>query len=48
MLACITGGIAEAYYKEIPGWMAERVESVFPDVFKKILAAVRERTVSGR
>ena len=46
-LACITGGIAEAYYKEIPSWMAERTKLVLPPVFNKILDALRERTVYG-
>ncbi len=47
-LACITGGIAEAFYKEIPRAMAERVARPFPDIFKTILDAVREETVYGK
>lgn len=47
-LACITGGIAEAYYKEIPRSMAERVAKPFPNIFNKILDAVREETVYGK
>ena len=46
-LACITGGIAEAFYKEIPAWMDERVRKPFPPVFDKILDAVRKETVYG-
>lgn len=46
-LACITGGVAEAYYKEIPRWMAERTVSRFPEVFNKILSAMRKTTVYG-
>lgn len=46
-LACITGGIAEAYYKEIPKAMADRVYLHFPRIFHKILDAVREETVYG-
>ena len=46
-LACITGGIAEAFYKEIPRSMAERVARPFPGIFNKILDAVREETVYG-
>lgn len=46
-LACITGGIAEAFYKEIPRSMAERVMKPFPDIFHKILDAVRKETVYG-
>ena len=46
-LACITGGIAEAYYKEIPRFMADRVAEMFPGIFHKILDAIREVTVYG-
>ena len=46
-LACITGGIAEAYYKVLPGWIVDRVQKPFPKVFDKILAAMREETVYG-
>ena len=44
-LACITGGIAEAYYKEIPAYMIEETQKVFPPVFHKILDMVRKQTV---
>jgi hypothetical protein len=47
-LACITGGIAEAFYKEIPKAMADRVYLHFPKIFHKILDAVREETVYGK
>lgn len=47
-LACITGGIAEAFYKEIPKSMADRVVRPFPVIFSKILDAVREETVYGK
>jgi ADP-ribosylglycohydrolase len=47
-LACITGGIAEAYYKEVPKAMADRVKSRLPQRFNDILAAVREKTVYGK
>ena len=46
-LACITGGIAEAFYKEIPRSVAERVIRPFPRAFNKILDAVRAKTVYG-
>ena len=46
-LACITGGIAEAYYKEIPASMVRPTRKVFPVIFNKILDAVREQTVYG-
>ena len=46
-LACITGGIAEAYYKEIPRSIAEQVVKPFPKIFNKILDAVRKETFYG-
>ena len=47
-LACITGGIAEAFYREIPKAMADRVRSCFPEVFEKILKMVQEKTPYGK
>ena len=46
-LACITGGIAEAYYKEIPAYMVDRTTEQFPEVFNKILSALRKRIPYG-
>lgn len=46
-LACITGGIAEAYYKEIPPEIADRVVQRLPAAFKEILEAMREETAYG-
>ena len=46
-LACITGGIAEAFYKENPASMVRPTRKVFPVIFNKILDAVREQTVYG-
>ena len=46
-LACITGGIAEAYYKEIPRFMVESTATHFPNIYNKILDAVRNKTVYG-
>lgn len=46
-LACITGGIAEAYYKEIPKYMAERTMRIFPQIFKDVLEGIRKETVYG-
>jgi len=43
-LACITGGIAEAYYKEIPKWIADRMQDLLPEVFKGIMDEMKERT----
>ena len=47
-LACITGGIAEAYYKGVPKAMTDRIRVRLPEEFKEILEAVRENTVYGK
>ena len=47
-LACITGGIAEAFYKEIPQEMVERTQMCFPVIFKKILVTVQLNTAYGK
>ena len=47
-LACITGGIAEAYYKEIPKWIADKVMLPFPKIFYMILEEVRNKTEYGK
>lgn len=39
-LACITGGIAEAFYKEIPDWIRQGAYALLPDQFKQIIAQV--------
>ncbi len=36
-LACITGGIAEAYYQDIPKWIVDRVVAPLPELFKRLL-----------
>ena len=46
-LACITGGVAEAYYKEIPAYMVEKTTEHIPVVFRKLLTAFREKTPYG-
>ncbi len=43
-LACITGGIAEAFYKDIPDEMIVRMKKLLPRAFKKILFSVQEQT----
>ena len=43
-LACITGGIAEAYYKEIPENMAMKIWELIPEDFKAILKNLEMRT----
>lgn len=43
-LACITGGIAEAYYKDIPEEIRSTVWSKLPKGFREIIQAVADRT----
>jgi ADP-ribosylglycohydrolase len=43
-LACITGGIAEAYYKEIPDDMAMKIWELIPEDFKAILKNLEMQT----
>lgn len=47
-LACITGGIAEAFYKKVPKYMADRTSQCFPRIFNKILEGVRAETSYGK
>lgn len=47
-LACITGGIAEAFYKKVPKYMADRTSQCFPRIFNKILEGVRAETAYGK
>ena len=47
-LACITGGIAEAFSGGVPQAMAERVMRSFPEAFKRVLEGVRTRTEYGQ
>ena len=47
-LACITGGIAEAFYKKIPKAMEERTLEPFPEVFNRVLSAVRSKSYYGQ
>ena len=47
-LACITGGIAEAYYKGIPNHIAASVWSLLPVGLREIVLAVSEKTSYGR
>ena len=47
-LACITGGIAEAFYKKVPKYMADRTSQCFPRIFNKILEGVRAETPYGK
>lgn len=43
-LACITGGIAEAYYKEIPEEIAHQMWSRLPETFRQILREMKGRS----
>lgn len=46
-LACITGGIAEAYYKELPRQIVDRTVACFPPDFFKVLDELRSETDYG-
>lgn len=43
-LACITGGIAEAFYKEIPDDIALKIWGLIPDDFKDIFGKMEAQT----
>ncbi len=43
-LACITGGIAEAFYKEIPQPIVEEVWQRLPDDFKDVLRKMEQQS----
>lgn len=43
-LACITGGIAEAYHQCIPSWMAHEAFDRLPDTFRDIIAEAEKVT----
>lgn len=47
-LACITGGIAEAFYGGVPDAMADRVMKPFPTMFRRVIKAVAETTEYGK
>ena len=42
-LACITGGVAEAFYGDMPHAMTNKVTSLLPPEFKQVLAEMEER-----
>jgi ADP-ribosylglycohydrolase len=46
-LACITGGIAEAFYGDIPKEMWEPTKKLFPPIFDKIIESMIMRTAYG-
>ena len=46
-LACITGGLAEAYYKEIPEENVKEMWSRLPETFREILRKMKERFGGG-
>lgn len=43
-LCCITGGIAEAFYKVIPQEIITEMEKILPNDFKKTLREMQEKT----
>ncbi len=44
-LACITGGIAEAFYREVPGDICEKVRRILARDLMKIVEAFREKYI---
>lgn len=42
-IACMTGGIAEAYYKEIPLWIGDKVRTILDERLNRIVAEFGER-----
>ena len=42
-LACITGGLAEAYYQDIPEEIARQMWSRLPDEFREILREMERK-----
>ena len=42
-IACMTGGIAEAYYKKIPGYMLKKVQTLMEEEFLEIIDEFRKR-----
>ena len=47
-LACITGGMAEAFYGGVPQEMAERTKIPFPGVFNDIISEMKANTAYGK
>ena len=47
-LACITGGVAEAFYGGVPEFIASRVTHNLPNVFYQILDGMRAETAYGK
>ena len=43
--ACIAGGIAEAFYGEVPLFIQEKVLELLPEKFKQVLSAFEERFI---
>lgn len=46
-IACIAGGIAEAYYKDIPEYMMNRAVSILDSGLKRTVNEFRDRYVEG-
>lgn len=47
-LACITGGVAEAFYGGVPASMASSTTAHFPQIFKDILSEMKSTTAYGK
>ena len=46
-LACITGSVAEAYYKDVPAYMVEQTMERLPLAFRKLLSELWKNTAYG-
>ena len=47
-LACITGGIAEAFYCGVPEVIEQKIMEMLPDTFLKSLSAMQMKTAYGK
>jgi len=46
-VACITGGIAEAFYREIPGWIIEKALHILPAEIIKVVEEFSKQYMPG-
>ena len=46
-IACITGGIAQAFYKGVPGFIREKVLRILDERLKEVLEEFEKRYISS-
>ncbi|MDX9786872.1 MAG: ADP-ribosylglycohydrolase family protein [Desulfobacterales bacterium] len=46
-MACIAGGIAQAYYRDIPGWIVEAVSEKLPADLMEVVVSFQEKFGCG-